>query len=176
MGRAILARWSKKSLSQILYILSGIILIVVCINFYTVVEIKLDLFNIISVHYEDFRETSMMWILSVLLFQNVIFDIVKYLLKKYFPVGIENYEEKYTNILIMIHTIQDILDLVISVYALGTMMISYQIYNDNGIFMQTTWAVLTYIGVGIRFFDSIYFHFYFNNRVIADRWLNNGNR
>ena len=176
MGKAILARWSKKSLSQILYILSGIILVVVCINFYTVAEIKLDFFNIISVLYEDFTETTMMWILSILLFQNIVFDIVKYLLQKYFPVDIEDYEEKYANILIMIHTIQDILDLVVSVYALGIMMISYQIYNDNGIFMQTTWAFLTYIGVGVRFFDSIYFHFYLNNRAIADRWLNNGNR
>lgn len=176
MGKAILARWSKKSLSQILYILSGIILVVVCINFYTVAEIKLDFFNIISVHYEDFRETTMMWILSILLFQNIVFDIVKYLLQKYFPVDIEDCEEKYANILIMIHTIQDILELVVSVYALGIMMISYQIYNNNGIFMQTTWAVLTYIGVGVRFFDSIYFHFYLNNRAIANRWLNNGNR
>lgn len=167
----IIARWSKKSLSQIFFILSGIILVVVCINHYTIVEIKLDFFNIVSVDYTNLKEATIMWIFSILLFNKILFAIVKCLLKIFFPYDMENWEEKYAKILIFIHTIQDIVDLIVSIYALGIMIISYQIHNE--FFAQSIWAIITYMGVALRFCDSVYFHFYLQNQIIAERWLNN---
>lgn len=169
----IIARWSKKSLSQILFILSGIILVVVCINRYTIVEIKLDFFNIVSVDHTNLKEATIMWIFSILLFNEILFAIVKCLLKIFFLYNIEGWEKKYAKVLIFVHTIQDIIDLIASIYALGIMVISYQMYNDNEIFVQSSWIIVTYMGVALRFFCSLYFHFYLQNLVIVDECLNN---
>lgn len=168
----IIARWSKKSLSQIFFILSGAILVVVCINHFTIVEIKLDFFNIVSVDYTNLKEATIMWIFSILLFNNILFAIVKWLLRIYFLCDIKDWEEKYTKVFIFINTIKDIVDLIVSIYALGIMIIGYQIHDDNEFFMQSRWAIFTYMGVAFRFCDSVYFHFYLQNQIIAEHWLN----
>ena len=49
----IVSRWSKKSLSQIFTLLTGIVLFVSLINKYTIININIDFFEFISIDSVD---------------------------------------------------------------------------------------------------------------------------
>lgn len=171
----ILSRWSRKPLSQILYILSGIMLMILLCNYYTAINIQVDFLDFISLDYNNLKETStIMWIFAILIFENYLFQFLKFLLKVFFPVDpvdIEESERRYYDILVLLQTIEDIVELITSVYALIFLVISYRVYMDNGIFCKTSYAIITYCGVALRFCGSVYFHFYVNNRSIIDGYL-----
>ncbi len=172
----IIERWSKKSLSQIFFILAGIILVVVCINYYTAIEIKWGFFNIVSVDYVDLKKEPIIWILFILLlFQYVVFKIMEYLLGKFCPTDSEDYKRLYDNALIFIYTIQDILDLIASIFALGIMIINYHIYDDYGIFVQSIWDAFAYMCIALKFCCLVYSHFQLQNQDIIHRCQSNKN-
>lgn len=52
----ILSRWSRKPLSQILYILSGIMLMILLCNYYTAINIQVDFLDFISLDYNNLKE------------------------------------------------------------------------------------------------------------------------
>ena len=74
----IISRWSKKSLSQVINLLSGALIMILFINHFTVIDIRLDVLDFISVNYANLSESIIMWIFAVLLFHNFIFKIVRY--------------------------------------------------------------------------------------------------
>ena len=114
----IISRWSKKSLSQVINLLSGALIMILFINHFTVIDIRLDFLDFISVNYANLSESIIMWIFAVLLFHNFIFKIVRYIVKKCFPFNTEQDEFKYYNILVLIQTSEDVLDLMVSIYGL----------------------------------------------------------
>ena len=114
----IISRWSKKSLSQVINLLSGALIMILFINHFTVIDIRLDVLDFISVNYANLSESIIMWIFAVLLFHNFIFKIVRYIVKKCFPFNTEQDEFKYYNILVLIQTSEDVLDLMVSIYGL----------------------------------------------------------
>ena len=69
----IISRWSKKSLSQVINLLSGALIMILFINHFTVIDIRLDVLDFISVNYANLSESIIMWIFAVLLFHNFIF-------------------------------------------------------------------------------------------------------
>ena len=71
----IISRWSKKSLSQVINLLSGALIMILFINHFTVIDIRLDFLDFISVNYANLSESIIMWIFAVLLFHNFIFKI-----------------------------------------------------------------------------------------------------
>ena len=84
----IISRWSKKSLSQVINLLSGALIMILFINHFTVIDIRLDFLDFISVNYANLSESIIMWIFAVLLFHNFIFKIVRYIVKKCFPFNV----------------------------------------------------------------------------------------
>lgn len=49
----IISRWSKKSLSQVINLLSGALIMILFINHFTVIDIRLDFLDFISVNYAN---------------------------------------------------------------------------------------------------------------------------
>lgn len=165
----IISRWSKKSLSQVINLLSGAFIMILFINHYTVIDIQLDFLNFISVNYANLSEGIIMWIFSILLFHNFIFKIVRYIVKGSFSFNTEKDELKYYNILILIHTCEDVLDLMVSIYGLIFLFAVHSIYMSTEIFYTTPLTLLTYLGIILRFVASIVFHFYYSNLSIVNK-------
>lgn len=169
----IISRWSKKSLSQVINLLSGALIMILFINHFTVIDIRLDFLDFISVNYANLSESIIMWIFAVLLFHNFIFKIVRYIVKKCFPFNTEQDEFKYYNILILIQTSEDVLDLMVSIYGFIFLLAIRSIYVNTEIFYTTPLALLTYSGIILRFVESIVFHFYLSNLSIVNKFIKN---
>lgn len=133
----IISRWSKKSLSQVINLLSGALIMILFINHFTVIDIRLDFLDFISVNYANLSESIIMWIFAVLLFHNFIFKIVRYIVKKCFPFNTEQDEFKYYNILVLIQTSEDVLDLMVSIYGLMFLLAIRSINVNTEIFYAT---------------------------------------
>ena len=136
----IISRWSKKSLSQVINLLSGALIMILFINHFTVIDIRLDVLDFISVNYANLSESIIMWIFAVLLFHNFIFKIVRYIVKKCFPFNTEQDEFKYYNILVLIQTSEDVLDLMVSIYGLMFLLAIRSINVNTEIFYATPLA------------------------------------
>ena len=136
----IISRWSKKSLSQVINLLSGALIMILFINHFTVIDIRLDVLDFISVNYANLSESIIMWIFAVLLFHNFIFKIVRYIGKKCFPFNTEQDEFKYYNILVLIQTSEDVLDLMVSIYGLMFLLAIRSINVNTEIFYATPLA------------------------------------
>lgn len=169
----IISRWSKKSLSQVINLLSGTLIMILFINYFTVIDIRLDFLDFISVNYANLSESIIMWIFAILLFHNFIFKIVRYIVKKHFPFNTEQDEFKYYNILILIQTSEDVLDLMVSIYGFIFLLAIRSIYVNTEIFYTTPLALLTYSGIILRFVESIVFHFYLSNLSIVNKFIKN---
>ena len=169
----IISRWSKKSLSQVINLLSGTLIMILFINHFTVIDIRLDVLDFISVNYANLSESIIMWIFAVLLFHNFIFKIVRYIVKKCFPFNTEQDEFKYYNILVLIQTSEDVLDLMVSIYGFIFLLAIRSIYVNTEIFYTTPLALLTYSGIILRFVESIVFHFYLSNLSIVNKFIKN---
>ena len=169
----IISRWSKKSLSQVINLLSGALIMILFINHFTVIDIRLDVLDFISVNYANLSESIIMWIFAVLLFHNFIFKIVRYIVKKCFPFNTEQDEFKYYNILVLIQTSEDVLDLMVSIYGLMFLLAIRSINVNTEIFYATPLALLTYSGIILRFVESIVFHFYLSNLSIVNKFIKN---
>ena len=61
----IISRWSKKSLSQVINLLSGALIMILFINHFTVIDIRLDFLDFISVNYANLSESIIMWIFKL---------------------------------------------------------------------------------------------------------------
>lgn len=167
----IISRWSKKSLSSIINILTGALIIIIFINQYTIINIRLEFLGFISIKNYIFTDNMIMWLLSVLLFHNFFFKIIIYILHKtLFCFNAEKYHLKYYHIKILIYTLEDILDLIISIYGLIFSITIYIVYVKTKTFYNNTYfELLTYIGIFLRFFETIFFHFYHSNLYIINK-------
>lgn len=169
----IISRWSKKSLSQVINLLSGAFIMILFINHYTVIDIRLDFLDFISVNYANLSESIIMWIFAILLFHSIIFKIIRYIVNKCFPFNTEQNEFKYYNILILVQTSEDVLDLMVSIYGFVFLLAIRSIYVNTEIFYTTPLALLTYSGIIFRFVESVVFHFYLSNLSIVNKFKKN---
>lgn len=158
----LVSRWSKKHLSQILNLLSGILLGILLINEFTKINIRCDWINFISLESNSIESNFWTWLFSILLLNNVVFDIIRFTMRKKY--GLCN-EEKYYSGLVKVSTIEDITELFESIYAVLFMLL--QINSEN--FYICPLYLITFIFVGVRFIDAIWHHFYFKNLAIVDK-------
>ena len=163
----IVSRWSKKSLSQIFTLLTGVVLVVSLINKYTVININLDFFDFISIDNVDPTKQEL-FVLTVMLLGSFLFELIRalgrFISKKFPNISFCNEDgkiEKYTVVL----TISSILDLISSLS--GLLFVFILKYNDINHFL----TIIIYFAIVAKIVCAIYSHFYYQNLSIVSKVL-----
>lgn len=166
----IVSRWSKKSLSQIFTLLTGVVLAVSLINEYTIINIDLDSFNFLSIDNTNPTEKEMN-VLTFILTSNILLEVIRTIIRtirrlvvsKLFanPNSSDEYKENemYTRYL----TIRDILELISSIS--GLLLVFILKYADINYILSP----IIYIIIVARTFSAIYAHFYYKNLSLVNK-------
>lgn len=133
------------------------------INKYTIINIKLDYFDFISI--DNVNPTKKeICILIFFLYGHCLFEnISRLVLKHYLNANLNNeYKEKKMRTILL--TLDDILDLISSVTGLLLIFVLQKWTSINYIL-----SVIIYIGIIARTCSVIYAHFYYNNLSIVNK-------
>lgn len=163
----IISRWGKKSLSQIITLLTGIVLVVFLINKYTIIDIKLDYFDFISIDNTNIIEKNIV-LLSLILYGNALFNIINNLIFKQFFYRFIKDGKAIDRMHIISYTINDILDLMSSISGL---LLTFILQKSSNIICALT--IIIYMGIIARVFNSIFYHFYYKNLSIISKASSN---
>ena len=162
----IVSRWSKKSLSQIFTILTGVVLAVSLINQYTIINIDLDFFNFLSIDNVNPTEKEMN-VLTFLLTSNILLEvihtIIRLVVSKLFANHNSSDEYKENEMYTRYLTIRDILELISSIS--GLLLVFILKYADINYILSP----IIYIIIVARIFSAIYAHFYYKNLSLVNK-------
>lgn len=161
----IISRLSKKPLSQVVTILTGIEMIIYIINKYTVINIKTDYFDSISIDRMN-PSFSELLILSLILFSFVLFEVFRSIFFKHLPPSIIDDDVKTKKVHTMFLTIGDICDLMSS---LSGFLLIFICNNCKDI--DSTFYFLIHLFIIIKFCIIIFRHFYYKNGAIVNKIL-----
>lgn len=156
----LLNRWSKKYLSQILFIFSGILLIIFFINRYTDMDVSICWIKNMINFSNKVESNIFTWILGILLYDNLFLDIVLFFHRNTFDC---KREEKYYERLVIIYSIKDVLELVASIY--GLIFVLSVLLTDG--LVSDCYSIIVCIGVFLKFIDAVWHHYYFTNQKIV---------
>lgn len=165
----LLARLQKKPLAQVFNILAGIIVLLMIIEEYTILDINFEWLNFVSIEHFDINE-SIMWIWTILLFVKLWYSVIKSVAKYiYVRASADEDELVYGKMLVWLSTIEDILQLIASIYGFVFSLMAYSYLSSHGEHYFTFLAQVTYIGILYRFSDTVFFHYYYTNRSIVSK-------
>ena len=162
MGK-IMDRWSKKALSQILFLVSGVLLILCLINTYSIINI--DITGVIPISMKTvgaFGERPL-WLLLVFLFVRVPYKSNKLFERCYNS----DKEIKYYKWQAIMFSINSIIELIASI---GTVCFCFWYYEATLVdsnFNYSLIYILLIIGATIKFCEAVFCHFYYKNWEIV---------
>ncbi len=163
----IVSRWSKKSLSQIFTLLTGIVLSVSLINKYTIININIDFFEFISIDSIDPTKQEL-FVLTVMLLGSFLFELIcalgRFISKKFPNISFYNEDEKVEKYTVVL-TISSILDLISSVS--GLLFVFILKSNDINHILK----IIIYFAIVAKIVCAIYTHFYYQNLSVVSKVL-----
>ena len=160
----IISLLSKKSLSRLFYLISGIMLSILLINEYSGIDIDFSGFEIVYFESDRFLKTNISVICGLMIL--FLWWIINFLVNITNRTFIDEHDEyRRRNIRALLYTIGDITDLVLSVYAFfyvtGFFDFTYLLGNDRKVDFMIC-AILC------RFASIVWCHFWYRNRAIMD--------
>lgn len=167
----LISRWSKKSLSTIITLLNGIILLIFILNKYTVVNIKTDYFNFITIDNTNpsILELLIFWLI---LYSNLIFIIIKKFIYNHVSDKILNKEliekELHTKLL----TFDCIFELLSSISGFLLLFILPR-YNSTNHILFFFFSTILYIWIIAQICIAVYHHFYSKSASIVNKFFEN---
>lgn len=162
MGK-ILDRWSKKALSQILFLFSGVLLILCLINSYSIINIDIAGIIPISIKTVGVFGEEHLWLLLVFLFLRVPYKSNK-LFERYYNSNEENMYYKWQAIMFSINSIIEL------IASIGTVCFCSWYYVESLADAKVNNSliyILLIIGVTIKFCEAVFYHFYYKNMEIV---------
>lgn len=160
----IISLLSKKSLSRLFYLISGIMLSILLINEYSGIDIDFSGFEIVYFESDRFLKTNISVICGLMIL--FLWWIINFLVNITNRTFIDEHDEyRRRNIRALLYTIGDITDLVLSVYAFfyvtGLFNFIYLLGNDR----RVDFIICSIL---CKFVSIVWCHFWYSNRTIMD--------
>ena len=151
--------------SNIIYVICGLILI----TLYTIKDLQIsidsDFFNKVALR-EKLTDTSIIvQIASTLWVAYITMYIIRYI---FLRLSKKLSDEEFAKHCIILHTIEDTIDLINSITSFIFVSIVALQYNKTYQFFSSKYAWFLYVLIGLKFISFILYRFYFHNSKIVN--------
>lgn len=161
--KELLSRLSKKPLSQVITLLTGIMFLIPIINKNTTINIKTEYIDFITIDniVPSFKELLTLFILFS---SDFIFELIKSFCYHHTPKTIRNNKARNNEFHAILLTFSDIFGLVSSIAGLLLLLILQKNNSINHIF-----CLLAYSEIAIKIFMVIFNHYHYINQAIMKK-------
>lgn len=165
--KELLSRLSKKPLSQVITLLTGILFLIPIINKNTTISIKTESIDFITI--DNIPPSSKELVAFFILFSSdFIIECIRKILYHHTPKPIRNNKTINNTLHTVLLTFSDIFGLVSSISGLLLLLILQKNNSINNVICS-----LAYWEIVIKFFMVIFNHYYYINQAIIEKIENN---
>ena len=165
----LLEKKDRPYVSNIIYVICGLILI----NIYTIKDLQIsinsDFFNKVSLREELTDTSDIVQIASTLWVAYITMCIIRYI---FLYLSKKLSDEEFAKHCIILHTIEDTIDLINSITSFIFVSIVALQYNKTYQFFYSKNAWFLYVFIVLKFISFILYRFYFHNSKIVNSAIN----